>query len=414
MADENKEIETINTADDKKRKIAGLKQSLQSIFGASKRRPLLLVHISAGIIISIIFIYYTFFRHNYFINGPEMLYDHGSTPAVVKLQNGNILVLGGNTQNAEIYDVKQNKFFATKGKLNYIRSSGSNAILLKDGAVLITGGANSSPSAEFKGAQDYIPVSEAEIYDANNDSFSIISKMQRSRSSHIAIGLNNGNVLFFGGWNNRDEVKDVEEYDYNLKNFNLISELQFQEQSCMQIIKVNEKELFFFGNRLHWNLTKNPYFVQRYNFANHDFKNTEIKYSHCNSAGLMLNNDRIIITGGMEGITGTSSSDKVTIYDYKKGVFEENKLQMPLSEHSINLLKNGNAVIIGGNTGENIFEHKINETEIYDSKTNSFYKNKAYLNKPRSGHISIPLDNGKLLILGGEKGNNKSTELYIL
>ena len=57
MADENKEIETINTADDKKRKIAGLKQSLQSIFGASKRRPLLLVHISAGIIISIIFIY---------------------------------------------------------------------------------------------------------------------------------------------------------------------------------------------------------------------------------------------------------------------------------------------------------------------------------------------------------------------
>jgi len=37
MTEENKEIETEDTAGNKKRKIEGLKQSLQSIFGASKR-----------------------------------------------------------------------------------------------------------------------------------------------------------------------------------------------------------------------------------------------------------------------------------------------------------------------------------------------------------------------------------------
>ena len=40
MADENKKIETTNMTDNKKRKIAVLKQSLQSVFGASKRRTL--------------------------------------------------------------------------------------------------------------------------------------------------------------------------------------------------------------------------------------------------------------------------------------------------------------------------------------------------------------------------------------
>jgi len=40
MTEENKEIETADMTDNKKRKIAGLKQSLQSIFGASKQRTL--------------------------------------------------------------------------------------------------------------------------------------------------------------------------------------------------------------------------------------------------------------------------------------------------------------------------------------------------------------------------------------
>ena len=47
---------------------------------------------------------------NFFHNGPAVLLD-----------NGNILVTGGNTKQAEIYDYKKNKFIFTKGEMNYIR-----------------------------------------------------------------------------------------------------------------------------------------------------------------------------------------------------------------------------------------------------------------------------------------------------
>ena len=58
-------------------------------------------------------------KHNIFVKGPNMHYYHNG-PAVL-LDDGNVLVIGGNTKQAEIYDYKQNKFIVLDNELNYKR-----------------------------------------------------------------------------------------------------------------------------------------------------------------------------------------------------------------------------------------------------------------------------------------------------
>ena len=69
MTEEKKKIETAYTADNKKRKIAGLKQSLQFIFSASMRR---ILPVSIFLIPFILF--YIFLQYDKAANGSEIYY----------------------------------------------------------------------------------------------------------------------------------------------------------------------------------------------------------------------------------------------------------------------------------------------------------------------------------------------------
>ena len=95
---------------------------------------------------------------------------------IALLDDGNVLVLWGNTKQAEIYDYKKNKFVLTKGKMNYISylvsADGAitkykplnilrfnyQTIKLNNGNIFIIGGYNTT-----NGKQDY-PIIKSEIY----------------------------------------------------------------------------------------------------------------------------------------------------------------------------------------------------------------------------------------------------------
>ena len=184
------------------------------------------------------------FKHNIFVTGPSMNLYH-SGPAVL-LDDGNVLVLGGNTKQAEIYDYKKNKFVLT-GEMNEKRYDAA-ATLLKDGNILVTGGLVSyNRDKELR----YIIAENAEIYDIKTEKFKIIGKMCVPRMRHFAIPLDNGNVIFIGGQDKYGKpVSEIEEFDYYSKKFKIIGNFKFSHKSFYDSLLIpNKQELLLFGRK---------------------------------------------------------------------------------------------------------------------------------------------------------------------
>jgi hypothetical protein len=132
-----------------------------------------------------------------------------STPragsAVALLRDGSVLVAGGargsnplepgvGMNAVEIYEPTTGRF-RPAGSLNRARA-GSTAVPLSDGRILIVAGVSSAT----------IPVLEPEIYDPQDGAFRVIDLksikglppelLRASAGAHTAIGLNDGRILF--------------------------------------------------------------------------------------------------------------------------------------------------------------------------------------------------------------------------
>jgi hypothetical protein len=114
-----------------------------------------------------------------------------SSPAVVVLNDGNILVIGGMasegpTATTEIFEVKASAW--KLGPTLNSRRVGHTATLLQDGTVLVVGGDTGSGAT-----------SSAELLDLGRTTSTPIPSMTFARSGHAAVLLKNGNVLVTGG-----------------------------------------------------------------------------------------------------------------------------------------------------------------------------------------------------------------------
>jgi hypothetical protein len=106
-------------------------------------------------------------------------FNHTST----RLPDGKILIAGGGTNQAEIYDSVANTFALTIGAM--ARSRGQHtATLLPNGKVLIAG-SSGPPSAE--------------LYDPAAGTFGPAGSMITLRGAHDAVLLPDGTVLVCGG-----------------------------------------------------------------------------------------------------------------------------------------------------------------------------------------------------------------------
>lgn len=117
------------------------------------------------------------------------------------LPHGKVLVAGGVgvgwsfLASAELYDPATNTF-TTTGEMNAARES-HTATLLADGKVLIAGG--------HKGRRPSITIySSAEIYDPASGKFTATRDMTLVRHKHEAVLLKDGRVLILGGSDQRD------------------------------------------------------------------------------------------------------------------------------------------------------------------------------------------------------------------
>lgn len=134
---------------------------------------------------------------NEFTKGADLTIKRHKHDAVL-LENGKVLIVGGSDerdsrgayQTTELFDPAENRF-TKNADMNLSRYKlNGTAILLKDGKILIAGGAN-----------------RAEIFNPSKNSFALADgNFDSARLFSTATLLQNGKVLIIGGYNQNIEV----------------------------------------------------------------------------------------------------------------------------------------------------------------------------------------------------------------
>ncbi len=126
-------------------------------------------------------------------------------------------------------------------------------------------------------------------------------------------------------------------------------------------------------------------------------------------ATVMLNDGRILLTGGYSGNTARTSAD---LYDPASGsTSSTGLLNTARAEHSAILLGNGKVLITGGKNDANL---TIASAELYDPASGTFSTLASGMNASRDNHTMSLLPDGRVLIAGGYNGSNNesSAEIY--
>jgi hypothetical protein len=135
----------------------------------------------------------------------------------------------------------------------------------------------------------------------------------------------------------------------------------------------------------------------------------KLNMSRSSHTTTQLSNDDLVIIGGIH-YNETVSAIEVIDSDRKSTIRAHLSVSRYL--HSSHRLQNGNIVVIGGYRVTNGVLSYVTEIEEYNPTTHSV-ATVANLNYARGCHRSVLLDNGKILIIGGDNGAPLQTaELY--
>jgi hypothetical protein len=278
-----------------------------------------------------------------FVPGPPLAQDRAYHTATL-LRNDNLLICGGfsisrkTLASVECYLPALGQFQPT-GEMQVAREMHS-ATLLADGRVLIVGGLNS----------DGVVLTTAEIYDPVTGLFCFTDALRYARYGHAAVLLADGNVLICGGRDiNSKSVQEAELYDSKAGKFVQIGQMQ----------------------------------SDRYR-----------------ASATLLYDGRILITGGYSSAEARTLKD-AEIYDPNTASFTLlGTMCTDRMDHTATLLKDGRVLITGGWSAPTLTA-PIASCEIFDPKTETFTPI-APMQTARHEHTATLLENGKILIAGGQ------------
>jgi hypothetical protein len=115
----------------------------------------------------------------------------------------------------------------------------------------------------------------------------------------------------------------------------------------------------------------------------------------------MLQDGRVLLTGGDKNAGYRSQLASAEIYDPKSGTFSvTGSMSTPREGHTATMLRDGRVLVAGGSPNG---IQATTSAEIYDPRTGAF-SSTGHLHQPRVAHVAALLGSGKVLIAGGGRG----------
>jgi 6-phosphogluconolactonase (cycloisomerase 2 family) len=281
----------------------------------------------------------------------------------VVLPNGQVLLIGGLDNaggalaTAELYNPATGTFAAT-GSMSRPRT-GTAAVLLADGRVLVSGGFNTS-----------VATNTAEIYDPATGLWTPTGNMNQGRARHAMTLLPNGKVLVTGG-------RDTE------FNFNSLASAEIFDPFANQGAGA---------------------FSAIGNMNSPRFKHT----------ATLLSNGKVLIAGGFNDGNNSLSVASAELFDPNTNTFTPTgSMNIPRARHSSTLLPDGTVLETGAINGFNGLVAAA-PAELYSPATGTFALTAQMITGREVADATLIPPNGNVLISGGDDGVNvlASTEVY--
>jgi hypothetical protein len=277
--------------------------------------------------------------------------------AAARLLDGRVLVVGGaGDASAELYDPSTGSWTAT-GKLHTARYD-STATLLPDGKVLVAGGTIVTHSFNPS-------VAAAELYDPATGTWASTGEMHTARSQHNAMLVPGGKVLVVGGWNENDTLS------YPLSSaeiYDPASGTWAAAHDMLEATAVQSATLLANGRVLVVGGTYEPptpesvsphegiaATAELYDPAADEWTMTgHLGKTVRGYTATLLSDGRVLVTGGMDRpwIGNVPASASGAVYDPSTGTWgATSAMHEGRSEHTATLLPNGMVLVAGGIIG---------------------------------------------------------------
>ncbi|WP_170115466.1 kelch repeat-containing protein [Melittangium boletus] len=316
------------------------------------------------------------------------------------LGDGRVLVIGGYSPTAELYDAVTGTWLSTGAPSTTRRLH--TATLLLDGRVLVTGG------------EDADATRSVEVYDPLSGAWSPTGNLLTHRREHAAVRLKDGRVLIVGGTRDTGEVlASAELYEPTTGIWTALQPMAHARRAFTATALADGRVLVAGGlidtgdkcqgtNCLGsaevydpatgtWSVTGNMQGARGFHTA------------------ARLADGRVLVSGGdLDGPSSTTSE----LFDPTSGTWSTTgDMLSPRRRHSLTPLPDGRILAAGGYDAS-LGIHAT--SELFDPRTGAWCPTGA-LGQKRYEHTATPLPDGRVLITAGVSTTSQHTaEVYSL
>jgi len=297
--------------------------------------------------------------------------------------------------------------FVNTGTPNVARECNS-ATLLQNGKVLIAGGRDGNALLD-----------SAEIYDPSTSTFTPTGSMAASRCGHSATLLANGKVLVAGGYTSGStggfpSLSTAELYDPSTGKFTATGSLVTGRSGHSATLLTSGKVLLAGGDNSNDGFTNVTLAsAELYDPVAGTFSSTGALNTARSAPAVLLTNGKVLVPGGFSLTTGALSSAE--LYDPTAATFSlTGSLSTARSGHTATTLQNGKVLVAGGNNDGGVTF--LTSAELYDPSAGTFSPTGS-MNNGRENQTATLLSSGQVLIIGGNveaiaQQSLDMTELY--